>query len=80
MQTMIDDTKSNEERRLGGQIASALKIAVEQKDVEISEILLQALELAMTRASGGEGFIEKRDFPHDLQEILQRLDALRHLS
>ena len=49
--------------RLSDRILSALQLSVEQKDVDISELLKRALDLSMTRNSGGEDFVERRMYP-----------------
>lgn len=63
--------------RLSDRILDALQLALEQEDLKISEYLTQALELAMTRNSGGGEFVERRDFPVELEEALEKLDTLR---
>ena len=39
--------------RLSDRILSALELALDQSDIKVAEILTKALELAMTRNSGG---------------------------
>lgn len=63
-------------QRLSDHVLKALKIAVEQKDVALSKHLNEALELSMTRGSGGEGFTERREFSDDVASVLKDFDAL----
>ena len=62
--------------RLSDRILSALELAVEQKDVAISELLKRALDLSMTRNSGGEKFVERRMYPEDIDKALQNLHSI----
>ncbi|MCE9507876.1 MAG: hypothetical protein K8R48_06125 [Alphaproteobacteria bacterium] len=70
-------TEKVDERRLSGRILIALTLALEQKDAAISDLLGRALELAMTRGSGGKDFVERREFTEEIKGTLLRLDALR---
>lgn len=63
--------------RLSDRILSALDLALEQEDVKISELLTRALEHAMTRNTGGGEFVERRDYPPEIEEAMSKLNALR---
>jgi hypothetical protein len=63
--------------RLSDRILNALELSLEQEDVEISEVLCNALELAMTRNTGGGEFIERRDYSVEVEEALAKLDELK---
>ena len=63
--------------RLSDRVLYALKLAVEQEDVKIAEALVSALELAMTRNTGGGEFVERRDYPTELEKELAKLDAIK---
>jgi hypothetical protein len=63
--------------RLSDRILSALELALVQKDVRISEKLARALELAMTRHAGGNEFIERRDYPPEIEKAMDMLAELR---
>lgn len=63
--------------RLSDRILFALELALEQKDLELSEGLNKCLELSMTRNSGGGEFIERRDYPRQIEEMLNKLRALK---
>ena len=63
--------------RLSDRILSALELSLEQGDVEISEALTSALELAMTRTAGGGEFVERREYPPELAEVMNRLKAVK---
>ena len=63
--------------RLSDRILSALELALEQEDLKISELLTKALELSMTRNTGGGEFIERRDYPPEIERAMDKLYALR---
>ncbi len=63
--------------RLSDRILYALELALEQNDVSIAETLTRALELAMTRNTGGGEFIERRDYPADMEVAMKKLMDLR---
>ena len=71
------DGLTREQIRLSDRILSALELALEQDDIKISELLTRALELAMTRNTGGGEFIERRDYPPEIEEAMSRLYDLR---
>jgi hypothetical protein len=66
--------------RLSDKILDALKLALVQKDVAISELLNRALEMAMTRGAGGRSFIERREFSTELEAALDAFEALKKES
>lgn len=63
--------------RLSDRILSALELALEQQDVKIAQLLTSAMELAMTRNSGGGDFIERRDYPTEIEQAMERLGDLQ---
>ena len=63
--------------RLSDRILSALELALKQEDVKIAEILTRALEMAMTRNTGGGEFVERRDYPPAMEEAMNKLQALK---
>ena len=63
--------------RLSDRILSALELALEQEDVKISELLTRALEQAMTRNTGDGEFEERRDYPPEIEQAMNRLYELR---
>ena len=63
--------------RLSDRILSALKLAVEQEDTQVAEILVRALELAMTRNTGGGQFVERRDYPEELEQAMSKLGSIK---
>lgn len=65
------------EQRLADRILEALTLALDQKDVAISELLTRALEMSMTRNAGGRDFIERRDFSDAVELSLNKLSALK---
>lgn len=72
---MLGFTKNKD--RLSDRILFALELALEQKDLELSEALNNALELAMTRNTGGGEFIERRDYPKEIETALVQLRGLK---
>jgi hypothetical protein len=72
---MLGFTKNKD--RLSDRILFALELALEQKDLELSEGLLNALELAMTRNTGGGEFIERRDYPKEIETAIEQLRSLK---
>jgi len=63
--------------RLSDRILSALELALEQDDLGIAENLTLALEQSMTRNTGGGEFIERRDYPDEIEQAMDKLHALR---
>lgn len=63
--------------RLSDAVLAALKLAVEQKDLAISDLLSLALDRAMTRGAGGKDFVERREFTDEVESVLKKLDELR---
>ena len=72
---MLGFTKNKD--RLSDRILFALELALEQKDLELSESLNNALEMAMTRNTGGGEFVERRDYPKDIETALAQLRGLK---
>jgi len=66
-----------DERRLGDRIVHALDLALDQGDLEISELLCKALETALTRF-GGVDAIDERELPDTILQAFERVDRLRH--
>lgn len=68
---------SIEKLRLCDRILTAFQLAVEQEDLETAEALNSAMELSMTRKTGGGEFIERRDYPIDVEKAIEGLRVLR---
>lgn len=66
-----------EQIRLSDRILSALELALEQDDLKIAEILTRALEQAMTRNTGGGEFVERRNYPPEIEAAMSKLSELR---
>ncbi len=64
-------------KRLSDKILEALNLALDQEDFSISEQLMNALELSLTRNAGGAEFTERRDFSDEMDSAMTRFDALR---
>lgn len=63
--------------RLSDRILYALELALKQEDLELSEALNKALEMSMTRNTGGGEFVERRDYPRDIEIALDKLRSLK---
>lgn len=63
--------------RLSDRILSALQLALDQKDVTIADTLVRALEMSMTRNTGGDMFVERREYPQEMEDLMDRLDELK---
>lgn len=63
--------------RLSDRILFALELALEQSDLETAEMLTRALEMSVTRNSGGGEFVERREYPKAVDDILQKLRVLK---
>ena len=74
------DANEKEKIRLSDRILSALDLALDQGDLKIAEMLTRALEVAMTRSSGGSEFVERRDYPPEIEAAIERLYKLRDHS
>ena len=71
-------TEQNREQiRLSDRILSALELALAQEDLKIAELLTNVLEHAMTRNAGGGQFVERRDYPPEIEAAMSRLHDLR---
>lgn len=71
------DAYERQKIRLSDRILSALELALEQQDLKIAEALTKAMELSMTRNSGGGEFIERRDYPPEVETAMEKLNKLR---
>lgn len=63
--------------RLSDRILFALELALEQQDLDSADILVRALELAMTRKTGGGDFVERREYPEAVDHVMQQFRALQ---
>ena len=71
------DMGDKQATRLSDRILYALELALDQNDVSISETLTRALEMSMTRNTGGGEFIERRDYPAVMEAAMKKLNELR---
>jgi hypothetical protein len=74
------DSKQRSDIRLGDRILSALELALDQGDLKISELLASALDLTLTRNITPEGYVERRDYPPELEKAMIHLDELRRIG
>jgi hypothetical protein len=66
--------------RLSDLVLEAMRLAIDQKDVAIAEILSRALEMSLTRNAGGRNFIERRDLSEDVERAIEKLAALKRAA
>ncbi len=71
------DQAEKDKIRLSDRILSALELALEQHDLKIAELLTRAMEQSMTRNTGGGEFIERRDYPPEIEKAMDKLYSLR---
>lgn len=71
------DMGNKQSTRLSDRILFALELALEQGDLAISELLTRGVEMSMTRNTGGGEFVERRDYPADLEEAMKKLSVLK---
>ena len=71
------DNKEADKIRLSDRILSALQLSLAQEDVKVSESLIKALELSMTRNTGGGEFIERRDYPAEMEAAMTQFNAIK---
>lgn len=74
------DPKERSDIRLGDRILSAFELALEQGDLPIAELLLAALERTMTRNITGDGYVERRDYPPELEKAMIHMEELRRIG
>lgn len=74
---MTDKTTEPGFTRLSDRILFALEKALDQEDVAICDMLVRALDMSMTRNAGGGEFIERRDYPPEIEKAMDRLAALK---
>lgn len=78
---MTDDQDPDEpKRRLSDLILVALECAIAQRDETIASLLLQSMDLSMTRYAGGKDFVERRTMPPSIARALERLSDLREAN
>jgi hypothetical protein len=64
-------------QRLSDLVTQAMRLALDQKDVAIADILSRALEMSLTRNAGGRDFLERREMSDDVNKALDDLIALK---
>jgi len=67
----------NNGERLADRILMALQMAIAQEDRDIVDLLKSALEMALTRGSGGKNFVERRDISEEVQDALENAERLK---
>lgn len=77
---MMDDASEKVYHRLSDRVLEALKLALEQKDIAIAELMTRALEMSMSRNAGGRGFVERREFSQEMEAVLDKLNQLKRES
>lgn len=72
----MDDEALNK-HRLSDRIFYALCLAIDQRDIAVADTLLHALDQSMTRNSGGGEFVERRDYPEEVEKVLEKLREIK---
>ena len=67
-----------EYKRLSDRILFALELALEQKDMAISDDLMTALEQSITRSFNGKVFAERREMGPEYEVAIAQFEALRN--
>ena len=63
--------------RLSDRILDALELALDQEDTQTAEHLVNAMELAMTRQTGGSKYVERREYPERVDSAIDRFHDLK---
>lgn len=71
------DEQQYTKQRLADRILYAFKLSLDQNDKKISELLAEALELAMTRQTKKPDFVERREYPEELENCMEILNEMR---
>lgn len=71
------DAKERSAIRLSDRILSALELSIQQNDLEISEMLLAAIEKTLIRKNHDANFVERRDYPVELDDALMKIAEMR---
>ena len=74
---MLIDRKNINELRLSDRILFALDLALHQEDFKVAQTLSKALEMSMTRNTGGGAFVERRDYPPEIERAPDRMIELQ---
>jgi len=70
-------TNNQDKIRLSDTILTALQLSLKQGDLDVAKQLNSALEISMTRKAGGGNFVERRNFPKEMADALDKLNALK---
>ncbi len=73
----FDENSLLNKNRLSDRIVYALALAIQQEDVRVANALAESLDLSMTRYTGGGEFVERREYPKYMEDIMLDLKKLR---
>ncbi len=73
----FDENSLLNKNRLSDRIVYALALAIQQEDVRVANALAESLDLSMTRYTGGGEFVERREYPKYVEEMMENLEKLR---
>ncbi len=73
----MPEANKKQYQRLSDLVTQAMRLALDQKDVAIADILSRALEMSLTRNAGGRDFLERRELSDDVNKALDDLIALK---
>lgn len=74
---MPEANNKKQYQRLSDLVTQAMRLALDQKDVAIADILSRALEMSLTRNAGGRDFLERREMSEDVNKALDDLILLK---
>ncbi|MBL8712034.1 MAG: hypothetical protein JNM12_03975 [Alphaproteobacteria bacterium] len=73
----MPEANKKQYQRLSDLVTQAMRLALDQKDVAIADILSRALEMSLTRNAGGRDFLERREMSDDVNKALDDLILLK---
>lgn len=73
----MPEANKKQYQRLSDLVTQAMRLALDQKDVAIADILSRALEMSLTRNAGGRDFLERREMSEDVNKALDDLILLK---
>ncbi|MDI1228195.1 MAG: hypothetical protein PSY14_10975 [bacterium] len=73
----MSEANKKQYQRLSDLVTQAMRLALDQKDVAIADILSRALEMSLTRNAGGRDFLERRELSDEVNQALDDLVSLK---
>ncbi len=76
----MPESNKKQYQRLSDLVTQAMRLALDQKDVAIADILSRALEMSFTRNAGGRDFLERCEMSDDVNKALDDLVSLKQAA